>query len=178
MKRDVIISALLGLALAAPLQAQSSSLGLGVGVVTPEGLDSSMWYTANLRLPLGSYLAIEPEVGYFKLSEEPSDPATTFEDLNYGANLLFVLPGDSLELFAGAGISAHRLKGGLGLAGVGGGAEESETRIGVQLLAGLELYLGESLGVFGAVRRDRLRETDLALEYTETKFYAGLRAGF
>src|SRR5262249_13332976 len=49
---------------------EQGSLGVGVGIVKPEDSDSTVWFTANFRIPVGEHLALEPEGGYWKKTNQ------------------------------------------------------------------------------------------------------------
>lgn len=179
MSRIIRTLALGGLALmaTAPVQAQDQgSLSLGLGIVKPEDIDSTLWVTANYRFKLTGNLVLEPEAGIWKKTEGEGDLEISLRDLNVGANLLYVSQMRKTSLWGGAGLGAHILKGTLALGGLGS-ESESETKLGVHLLGGLDYGLQDSLDLYGAVRYDLVSlEGDSNLN--QAKFYAGLRYRF
>ncbi len=182
MKRLILAGAAL-LALAAlparSTTADDTSLGLGIGRVKPEVESSSLgnatWYTGNLRLKVSRYLALEPEVGYWKRTETVLGVESSLEDLNFGGSGLLILPTSRVELWAGAGAGGHRIKG--KLAGFGASVSETQTKFGWHVLGGIDLKLSDHAAVFGAGRYDKIKgdESKSESDLDETKFYAGLR---
>jgi hypothetical protein len=68
---------------------------------------STVWMAANVRLPLGSRLLLEPEVGYWR--REPDFDNTLSGIVNLGANLLVSSKG-SLRFWGGGGLGLHLLR--------------------------------------------------------------------
>ena len=172
-----VLAAAAAVALAPSAHAQTSgSLGLGVGVVKPKDIDSTVWFTGTLRLPLSANLALEPEIGYWKKTAEEGAAKASLEDLHFGGSALLVFPSERVEIFVGGGAGAHRLKGKLGVFGVG--IDRTETKLGLHILGGIDIRASDSLTVFGAARWERIRlgdEDDGDDDLDTTKFYGGLR---
>ena len=162
---------------ALPLHAQEQgSLSLGLGIVSPSDIDSTLWVTANYRFNLTNSLVLEPEVGIWKKDEGEGDVEVSLRDLNFGANLLYVSRMTKAKLWGGAGLGAHLIKGTLGIAGAGS-AEESDTRLGFHILGGVDYEIASSADLYGAVRYDLVSlEGDESLN--QAKFYAGVRWRF
>jgi hypothetical protein len=175
--RTAIAFAFVALGLvAADARAQSSSLGIGAGVATPKDQDSTWWVTGNVRLPLGSILALEPEIGYWKRTDTVAGLDVSTEDLQFGGNLLFIIPADRVQLFAGGGAGGHRLKGQIGI----GGARitDSETKFGLHILGGLDIKVSSGVSLFGAARYEWIHLNDERTDDLKvTKFYGGFRFG-
>jgi hypothetical protein len=150
-------------------EATGTSIGIGVGIVEPEDIESTIWVTANVRLPIADKIVVEPEVGYWKKSEEAFGVSADLEDLNFGANALYLGNSGALDFGAGAGVGLHMIKGGIGVLGV----EESETesKIGFHLLGTVGYDLSEKLQVFANARYD------LVSDFNQMKLYAGIRFG-
>ena len=158
---------------------EQGALGFGLGFVKPEDIDSTLWVTANYRFRLTDRLVLEPEVGVWKKTEGDEDVAeVSLRDLNFGANVLYVAQsGGQTKLWGGAGLGAHILKGELLLGGAIGSESDSETKLGIHLLAGADHRLQDSLDLFGSLRYDLVSlEGDSNLN--QLKFYAGLRWRF
>lgn len=148
------------------LGAQAAALGLGAGVVQIEDADSSqLWVTANVRLPVGENFALEPEVGWYRESEDE----VTLDVINLGGNALFVYSAaEQVELWAGGGAGAHTYRVSVG------DESESETRLGIHFLGGVDLKLSDSLKLFGAIRYEIIQADE---SFHQWKLYAGLRFG-
>jgi opacity protein-like surface antigen len=174
--RGLALAALVLLA-AAPLQAQDQgSLSLGLGIVKPEDIDSTLYVTANYRFKLTGSLVLEPEVGIWEKSEGEGDVEISLRDLNFGANLLYVSDMKKTKLWGGAGLGAHLIKGTLGIGGLGS-ESESDTRLGLHLLGGVDYEMGKTVDLYGAVRYDLVSlEGDANLN--QAKLYAGVRYRF
>jgi hypothetical protein len=157
-------------------RADGASLGIGAGVAKTEQIPDTLFLTANLRIPLVSYLVLEPEVGYWKKNYSALGLNASAEDLSFGGNALVVIPARPLAIFGGAGVGAHRLKGTLGVPGLLS-ASQSETKLGIHLLAGLDVSVAPRLSLFGVGRYDIIHEDSGSDHIHETKFYGGLRLG-
>ncbi len=177
MKRLLIPVVLLG-ALALPAQtayAQGASLGLGAGVVQIEDADTSpLWVTGSIRLPVGETFALEPDVGWYRHSEDVWGTEINVDVVNFGGSALFVVPAEQVALWAGAGAGGHMFRVSAD------GESESETKLGFHFLAGLDFKASESLKLFGGIRYEIIQtEDDLddSNNLKQWKFYAGLRFG-
>ena len=174
MRRWFVVLAVLLVLPIRPARAENGSLGLGVGVVKTEVVPDSVYLTGNFRLPLVSYLVLEPEVGYWKKDYNVAGLVVSAEDLTYGGNALLVIPVHPISIWGGAGLGAHRFKGSLGVPGLVT-VSDTETKLGVHLLGGLDISLSPKLAVFGAGRYDIVHTDINGDNIHETKFYGGLR---
>lgn len=118
---------------------------------------------------------IEPELGYWKRSEDDSD----VDDLMLGINLVGVVPTRSADFYVGVGFALHQLDGTI-LRRNGGGVvietlELDDNRLGANVQVGVELHLSESVGVFGSGRLDILDDEPFD---RQTKIWGGLRFHF
>ena len=141
-----------------------ASLGFGLGIVKPSDIDSTLFVTANYRFRIGDRLMLEPEVGYWKKGEDPFK----VDDLNLGVSAILRFPDRSLTPWVG---------GGLGLHMIDGVAADTETKLGFQVLGGLDYRLTDVLDLFGSARYDLVGlegEGDL----NQFKVYGGLRYRF
>jgi opacity protein-like surface antigen len=168
MRRALVLVLLMGaMSLAGQAaHAQGIAFGLGAGVVKIQDVDDSkLWATGNLRLKLGERFALEPEVGWYGDSEG----SVSLDVINFGGNALFLFPVDPIEVFLGGGGGGHMFR-------VSSGAgSDSETKAGLQLLAGADLQATDSLRVFGAIRWEMIQaEVENVKQW---KFYLGIRLG-
>jgi hypothetical protein len=122
---------------------KGTHLGFGAGVVGSQDYETRPWLTANIRIPLGSHLWLEPELGYSQRTPDRNDSLSNTVDV--GANLLFSSQGKPLRVWAGAGL-------GLGLLvyrGLDGTDLFGEVIPRVQLLAGVDRSLSPHTTLFG-----------------------------
>jgi opacity protein-like surface antigen len=168
MKRAPVI---VGIALlsSGTAEAKDLSLGLGAGVVDPQGVRTAPWFTANLRWALSKRVVIEPEAGYWKKSETSADLTSSVRDVSGGVNVLYRAPRKGATWFAGAGVGLHLVRSEFAL----GAVSDTDTQLksALHLIAGLELDLGGALALFGAVRYDTVSDVQ------QNKVYAGIRVG-
>ena len=155
--------------------AEAQSVGAGGGVVKLEDHDDkSLFLTGNIRFQLLGPLQLEPEVGWWKRTEQAGTAQVHFEDFNLGMNALLVVPGSRIELFVGAGLGAHFLDRTAGIAGIVRDAQSTDWAIHV--LGGLDVKLQGPVSLFAAIRRDAFGDDTDARD--QTKFYGGLRFRF
>lgn len=152
--------------------AGETAVGLGAGYVDPSDIGGTAWFTGNVRIKVAESVAVEPEVGYWKKTESiPGLLDVSVEDINVGANVLYLVPaGDKVVASLGGGIGAHFLKGAVGALGF----EESdtETKFGGNIQAGLDLKVAENVALFANARYD------LVSDFNQFKVYGGVRFGF
>jgi hypothetical protein len=171
--RRLLPLAALCLFAAVPAASAQEQGSLSLGLVKPEDIDSTLWVTANYRFKLGRRVVLEPEAGIWKQTFEADPLGASLRDLNFGANLLYVSPRRDTQLWGGAGLGAHLIKGFGGL----GSESESDTRLGLHLLGGLDHRLADEWDVYGALRYDVVTlEGDQSLH--QFKLYAGVRYRF
>lgn len=161
---------------------RGTDLGFGAGLAAPldhgATLDPTLWLTANLRVPLGARLWLEPEIGYWQREADRDSGLTKV--LNLGANLLLSSRGKTFRGWAGIGVGVH----------IEGGQElltnyEGEIVVGedtftepvprIQLLAGVDCSVSPRTTLFVAGRLDTLfkaEDDDLARQW---KLYFGMR---
>ena len=155
--------------------AQAQSIGAGAGIVKLEKEEgSSLYLTANIRFKLIGPIHLEPEVGYFKRTEQIAAGVLSFEDFSLGANALLVVPGSRFQVWGGVGIGAHFLDRSAGIAQIIRDAKSTDTAIHV--LGGLDVTLSGPLVLFGVARKDVFGDDTDARD--QTKFYGGLRLKF
>jgi opacity protein-like surface antigen len=174
MNRRLAIVTFTAAVLAAPLARaqEQASLGLGVGLVKPSDVDSTFWITANYRFRLGDRLWLEPEAGYWKKGEELLDGEVSIEDLNFGLNAILAVPSGGLEPWVGAGLGVHLVKGLLGVDDADVEFDETQAKLGVHLLGGIDFGLTDTFDLFAALRYD------IVPDLSQFKAYGGLRYKF
>src|SRR5215472_13703225 len=170
MRRWFLVLAVLLVLPARATLAEGGSLGLGVGVSKTEVVPDSLYLTGNFRIPLVSYLVLEPEVGYWKKDYNVAGIDVSAEDLTFGGNMVLVIPVHPISIWGGAGVGAHRLKGSLGVPGLVT-ISDTETKVGIHLLGGLDISLSPKLSLFGAGRYDIVHTDTNGDNIHETKFY-------
>jgi opacity protein-like surface antigen len=171
MRRPFGLASILLLAAAASASAGDVGIGLGSGYVNPSDVGGTAWFTGSLRIKVGNSVAIEPEVGYWKKSESvPGLVDVSIKDLNVGANVLYLAAaGENVTVSVGGGIGAHFLKGAVGVLGFQ--ESDSETKLGGQILAGVDFKVAQNVALFASVR------CDLVSDFNQFKAYGGIRLG-
>lgn len=82
--------------------AADSSLGVSLGYVKPKSIDSTLVFSGDFRFHLNRVFALSPEFSYWKESQSAVGVSTSIQDLQFGVNLLAVLPvGRRVEFFVG-----------------------------------------------------------------------------
>jgi hypothetical protein len=178
MRRHLIIAAALFAAFVSPAARaqEQAALSLGAGLVDPEDVGSSFWITANYRFRIAERLRLEPEVGYWKNSEDIPGLDVSVEDLNFGVNAVYTLAdsGASVVPWAGAGLGLHLLKGVVDFDqdGIDDGAEGTDSEFGIHLLGGADFVMSDDLALFAAAR------FDIVSDLNQFKLYGGVRYRF
>jgi hypothetical protein len=108
-------------------------------------------------------------VGWYGDSENVLGTEISLDVINFGGSALFLFPVDPAEIFLGGGGGGHMFR----LSG--GGSSESETEVGLHLLAGADLQATDALKVFGAIRYEIIQAEVENLK--QWKFYLGIRLG-
>jgi opacity protein-like surface antigen len=177
MRYRLTLATLAALLFATPLAhaQEQASLGLGAGLVDKRGdVGSTFWVTANYRFRLGDRLWLEPEVGYWEKNDSRPGVDFSVEDLNFGANAILELGGSGtgeLQPWVGAGLGLHRVKGVADVGEVELG--ETQSKLGIHLLGGLDFGLTDSFDLFAALRYDIVSD-----RWSQLKAYGGLRYKF
>lgn len=163
-------------------------LGLGAGLVSPEGGDAEIYYSAALRFRINrhadepvwdgeSYRGrppaeggirgyLEPEVGYWSRSEAGDEA----DDLLVGLNLIGVVPTRGADFYLGVGFGYHFFDSKFVANNVL--VEDSDDRLGGNLQVGVDVNLNRTVALFGTGRLDIL---DGDRDNRQTKVYLGLR---
>ncbi len=153
------------------------AFGIGIGLVDLSDSfddDSTETYMhASFRIMVGDKSAkrddqtvvayLEPEIGYWNASYRvPLDDNadTPFidgdqTDLMVGLNIIGVVPFQRVDYFLGAGLSIHSFDSGGDFSGV---RVDDDEVFGVNIQTGLDVRLGENIGVFGLLRIDLVED--------------------
>jgi hypothetical protein len=161
-------------------RAADSSLGVSLGYVKPKSVDSTLVFSGDFRFHLNHVFALSPEFSYWKKSQSAVAVSSSVEDLQFGVNLVAVLPvGHRVELFVGGGGGLHHVTANLALSG-SAGLSDSITEGGVDALGGIDIGAGDNLSFFLEARYDWV----LGLEGADSerldqyKFVGGFRVRF
>jgi hypothetical protein len=174
----VWVIALLPLGAVGAAAAEPSSLGLGLGAVDPDGVDTALWLTANYRFHVSRALALEPEIGYWKKSEQAFGVSASAKDLNFGLSALGVLQASRrVSLSVGAGAGIHNLEVDVGFVGQVA-VSDSITRLGTHVLGGVALDASRTISLFVNVRYDWIFVEDDEPSVDQSKVYGGFRFRF
>ncbi len=145
----------------------SLGVGAGVGYVKPENIDATLHISGNVQLAVTDNIITEAEISYWKKSETAFFIEVSVSDASVGGNVLLRLPAEPLKIYGGAGLGVHFVTGRAEFLGIG--ASETETKLGIHLLGGLEYGLMERLAVFANGR------FDLVSDINQFKIYGGVR---
>jgi hypothetical protein len=146
----------------------SGGFGFGAGSVKVKDVEGShLWLTANLRTMLHDYVALEPEVGWYR----ESVGGFSMNVFNTGGSLLLVLPARKFDVFGGAGLGAHIYRY----------SEEwrsihvavNTTRLGYHFMGGADLIPTNTISLFGVVRYEIVTFDEVDVK--QWKVYGGLR---
>jgi hypothetical protein len=150
-------------------------VGAGAGYVKPEGVDATVALAGEVRLELGRHFALQPDVGYWKKTKSVSGVSASASDLSFGATALMLVRARPARFFAGAGPSIHHISGDVGYYGFSL-AQNSQTRVGLAVLGGVDLEISSSLAFFATARYDWVSlETGPTDSLDQPRFYGGLR---
>ena len=176
MKRIVLALGVLAVATAATAMADDGGFGLGAGIVTAKDWGiAPLWVTANYRLMLADNVALEPEIGWYRVTDNFSggdiiDTGDVHMDVfNGGGSLLLIYPLEKVAFFAGAGLGAHlyRFSG-------GSGSASTQTHVGYHGLAGVDVKASRRISLFGAVRYEIIHADTIDF-VKQWKIYGGVR---
>ncbi len=181
MKRSSLIALIALIAMLVPgiASAQDEYLdrfafGIGIGLVDlSDSLDDDSTETylhAQFRILLGDKNAtrdektvvayLEPEIGYWNANYRVPVTGGNFADgdqtdLMVGLNIIGVVPFQRVDYFLGAGLSIHSFDSGGDFSGV---RVDDDEVFGVNIQTGLDVRLGENIGVFGLLRIDLVED--------------------
>jgi hypothetical protein len=181
MKRRLVILLAATLALLGrEARAGETSLGIDVGYVKPKRIEATLFFNGNFRFHLSRRFALEPEFSYWRKSSSALAVTASLEDLQFGANLLAVVPvGRTVEVFGGGGGGLHQITGNLA-AGGNNAVSDSITQGGVDLQAGADVKASGGLSFFLGARYDWVLGLSGAdpRRLDQMKFFGGFRVRF
>ena len=137
----------------APAESADIWLGIGAGQVKPQGVNSTVVLSGELRLGLSRHFALQPDLSYWKRSESVSGVSVSASDFSFGVTAVVLLPAGRVRFFAGLGPSIHNIGGDVDYYGLSV-ASDSLTRIGLGVLGGLDVEISRSVAFFVAARYD------------------------
>ncbi len=170
------------------------AFGIGIGQVdlSDSRSDDSTetYFGANFRILIGDKNAgrddksvvayVEPEIGYWERGVRiPVGDGTANSDASdmvVGVNILGLVPFQRVDYFFGAGIGIHFFDAGLDTSGIELSSDET---FGVNIQVGIDVHLGDALGVFALMRLDLIEEAQGAqIGEEQAKIVVGLRFSF
>jgi len=127
------------------------ALELGLGLVKPQDDDAALGWIA--RVDLGEVtpnIYFLPGVEYWSNSSTAFGTKVSVHDLTLGGEVRYPFGGTDTRLYVGAGAAVHFLSSKV----ESGGSEtsESRTRLGGDLLAGVQLQASKTVGWFGEAK--------------------------
>ena len=162
-----------------------NSFAVAAGGVWPENIDPTWYVTASLRWHLEDNWAVEPDFGYWKQNEAQTvhlkrgDLVYSLRDIHAGGNFLFMGTWGDVGMYAGGGAAAHWRKRETfqEVQPPENHPDLEETRLGLQIVFGVDFDLTQSLDLTAGIRDDFIFRGDLDT-LTVFKAYAGLRFMF
>jgi hypothetical protein len=168
--------ALLTVTVAPPLLAQGMHLGAGFGFVKPQSVSTAPAGVAWLRVGVSSSLALQvdlsgwtvtiPDTVLVVVGTDPlGNPIFAEQELDFPVSDLSLgltptvrLPlGRGWQVVGGAGVRVHYLVSDLRRLEIDG---DSEVRVGLHLLGGIEVMLGSRVGIYAWPRLDLVKDID------------------
>ena len=169
---------------AAPASAQSFSVGVGAGLVKPNDVQASPRFTGNVRFHPTSWLAVEPEIGYWRITDNEQgcisdldvcfDGRARVDDLSAGVNVLLMRPSGTFQPWGGAGVGAHFLETDVSFPEFDQGGSTSRTEMGIHLLAGVDINATDRIAWYVGGSYDVILDTD----FDQLKAHGGIRFKF
>jgi hypothetical protein len=172
--------AVLVCAAAPPVRAADSSLGVSLGYVEARNVDPTLVFSGDFRFHLSGKFALAPEFSYWKKSQSSLSVTSSVEDLQFGVNLVAVLPASRrVEFFLGGGGGLHHVTGNVQVASAAA-VSDSITQGGLCVLGGIDIGAGENLSFFGVARYDWVLglEGDEPTRLDQYKIAGGFRVRF
>ena len=160
-----------------------NSIAVAGGVAWPEDIDPTWYVTAGFRFHLDDNWAIEPDFGYWKQNEAEELVLNrgvliySLQDLHVGGNILYIGSWGDIGMYAGGGAAAHWRKRETerDVNPPKNNPDIEETRLGLQILWGLDIPIAHSVDFTVAIRDDFIfRDDDLDTQ-TVLKVYGGIR---
>lgn len=162
------------------------AVGFGAGIVDTD-LDSDIYYAADFRIRLGGRGTgnleegiigyIEPEIGYWSMSDSRDNGKVDYSDLHVGVGITGVIPTRAADLFMNVGLDLHSFDRSPSGSAVLDTANDSDSALGGHARVGLDLYLGDNFSLLGCGGY-YLVDTDIAQFENQIKVYVGGRVGF
>jgi opacity protein-like surface antigen len=163
-----------------------NSVAVAGGLAWPENIDATWYVTAGFRFHVDDNWAIEPDFGYWKQNEAESVQLSagtliySLSDLHVGGNVLYIGSWGDIGMYAGGGAAAHWRKREIhqNVTPPKNNPDVDETRLGLQILWGLDIPIAHSVDFTVAIRDDFIfRDDDLDTQ-TVFKAYGGVRFYF
>ncbi len=161
-------------------RAADSSLGVSLGYVEARRVDPTLVFSGDFRFHLSRTFALAPEFSYWKKSESSLSVTSSIEDLQFGVNLVAVLPvGRRVEFFLGGGGGLHHVTGNVQVTSAAA-VSDSITQGGVDVLGGIDIGAGDNLSFFVLARYDWVLglEGDEPTRLDQYKVAGGFRVRF
>ncbi len=162
-----------------------NSVAVAGGLAWPEGMDATWYVTAAFRWHADDNWAIEPDFGYWKQDEAESVRLQggtliySLSNLHVGGNLLYIGSWGDIGMYAGGGAAAHwrQRETHQDVTPPKNNPDLEATRLGLQILWGLDLPITRSVDFTVAIRDDFIFRDDVDLDDVQTVFkvYGGLR---
>lgn len=145
----MMVALVCGFAASSYAQIGFNGIGGRLGFVKPESIDGTVAFGVHANLgEVIENLVLFPSIDYWTKSEGPLD----FSQLGINADARYYFPsGGDMSFFAGGGLGILITSADIDL-GPFGSADASSTDIGLDLLGGLDMPVGENL-IFTAEAR-------------------------
>jgi len=152
------------------------------GIVWPENTNATWGVSANTRWHFEDNWAVEPDFGYWKKNKAETlhlgsgDLLYSLRDIHLGANLLYMGTWNDVGLYAGGGAAAHWRKRETfqDVIPPKNNPDLDETRLGLQILFGVDIPITNAIDVTTVVRDDFIFRGNLDT-LTVLSLSAGLR---
>jgi opacity protein-like surface antigen len=166
MKKAIVVLALFGFCMLPSQNAWSKSnigltrLGGDIGMVDPESSESTLGFGAVADLgTLSPRVRLTSQLGYWSKSESAFGTEASVRDISLGARAVYEFPVSSkLQPYMGGGLGLHFFHSEITMPDIdlGGGmilpgftAEDSATKLGIDLGGGASTPLSERTNLFG-----------------------------
>jgi len=159
-----------------------NSAAVAGGIVWPENIDTTWYAAASARFHIEDNWAVEPDFGYWNQDKAETLKLRTgnvvygAKDYHLGASLLYMGTWKDVGMYAGGGAAAHWRKRETtqDVVPPENHPDVDETRLGLQILYGVDIPIARTIDVTAAVRDDFIFRGDLDT-LTVITVYAGLR---
>ena len=163
-----------------------NSIAAAGGIAWIEDDDETWYVTAGFRFHLDDNWAVEPDFGYWR-QEEAQELCLrrgcivySLRDMHAGVNVLYIGTAGKIGLYTGGGLAAHwrERQTVRDVTPPENNPDIDDTRLGLQILFGVDIPIGNNVDITAAIRDDFIfRDDDLDTQ-TIVKLYAGLRFYF